>query len=202
MNVVLDLIREYGVMVIFLAIMLEYACFPLPSEVLLPLSGVLCAKIGIPWAVIYGFSIIAGIIGSSLCYGVGFWGGQRLIQKAQARWPKTQKGLDKGQALFERYAQGAVLVCRMIPLCRTYISFIAGAGRQRYGSFLLFSAVGIAIWNALLLSAGYALGDNWLQIVLYYQWFKNGLLLLAAAATLLLLARHFGKKHVIRIGKR
>lgn len=196
MDMVLSLIREYGVVVIFVAIMLEYACFPLPSEVLLPLAGVLCAQNGISWLVLYGSSIVAGLLGSSLCYGIGLWGGTRLLQGVSARWPKTKRGLDKGQEIFAHYAQRAVLISRLIPLCRTYISFIAGAGHQRYGSFVLYSGVGIACWNAILLSVGYALGDNWLELVLYYEWFKYALLivLLAAVAYWLLHKRELHRR--------
>ena len=191
MDMVFALVREYGVLVIFAAIMLEYACFPLPSEVLLPLAGVLCARCGISWSVIYLLSILAGLIGSSFCYVVGRSGGAALLQAVMHRFPRSQAGIEKGQAFFARYDKRAVCLSRLVPICRTYISFIAGAGGQRWGGFMAYSALGIAIWNAMLLTAGYALGDDWPQIVLYYQRFQYGLLAVLAAAAFIWLARRY-----------
>lgn len=191
MEVLFDMVRQYGVLVIFAAILLEYACFPLPSEILLPLAGVLCARLGIPWIIIYLGSILAGLVGSSVCYGVGRWGGQALLQAVMRRIPKSQAGISKGQMIFDRYHKRAVCFSRLIPICRTYISFIAGAGGQRLSSFLIYSAAGIALWNAALLTAGYALGDDWPQIVLYYRQFQYGLLAVAIVLVVIWLIRRY-----------
>ena len=198
MEVVFAMVRQYGVMVIFIAIVLEYACFPLPSEILLPLAGVLCARCGIAWSVIYMLSIVAGLAGSSFCYGVGRMGGPALLKAVMRRIPRSQAGIEKGQAIFKRYDKRAVCLSRLVPVCRTYISFIAGAGGQHYRGFLAYSSLGIAVWNAILLTAGYALGDDWPQIVLYYERFQYGLLAVAAALAAGWLLRRYRCRRVQR----
>lgn len=198
MDMVFAMVREYGVLVIFAAIVLEYACFPLPSEILLPLAGVLCARCGISWSVIYLLSILAGLAGSSFCYGVGRLGGPALLQAVMHRIPRSRAGIEKGQAIFKQYDKRAVCLSRLIPICRTYISFIAGAGGQRWGGFITYSSLGIAVWNAVLLTAGYALGDEWPQIVLYYQRFQYGLLIMLAALAFIWLLRRFKCRRVQR----
>lgn len=179
MAYVLSLIDQYGLLAIFLVIALEYACFPLPSEVVLPLAGALAAQGGMSLFSIYGVSILAGLLGSTVCYGLGRWGGVHLLEKFMLKFPKSRKGLEGSQQQFSRYAHWAVCLGRMIPLCRTYISLIAGVSKQNLVSFLLFSFLGIACWNGILVGGGYFLGENWQLIEGYYEQFKGIIIVLA-----------------------
>ena len=60
----------------------------------------------------------------------------------------------------------------MIPLCRTYISFIAGISRQNIWSYLLSTAIGVAVWNSVLLALGFLLAENWELATEYYEQYK------------------------------
>ena len=74
-NVIFDLLSHYGMFAIFLLIMIEYACFPISSEIVLPLSGMVAAQLGHKVTFVILISVIAGILGSSFCYFLGRIGG-------------------------------------------------------------------------------------------------------------------------------
>lgn len=174
----MTLFESGGLWALCVMIALEYACFPLPSEVLLPLAGALCARGGIGLGVIFPLSVLAGLLGCSFCYWVGRIGGNRFLNWLMKRVPKSRKGIEASGETFNHYAHLAVCAGRMVPICRTYISFIAGAGGQRFGGFLWYSFLGIACWNLLLLGAGFYLGERWEMVSGYYDELKGFVVLL------------------------
>ncbi len=172
MSFFINLIYKYGLLAMFIMILLEYACFPVSSEIVLPFSGAVASMNHISFFVIIPVSVVAGLIGTSICYLIGLFGGAPLIEKIKRKFPKTQKGLDNSYAKFEKYGSTAVCVGRVIPICRTYIAFIAGAVKQNYLVFFVSSAIGITTWNIILIGLGYLLRDNWEMVGEYYGRYK------------------------------
>jgi len=151
-----EAMSRFGLLGMFLVVALEYACFPLPSEVLLPLAGFTCAAAGVPPVLSVFVSTLAGLSGSFVCYLLGRFG-QRFLEKLLKRFPKAKEKLAETRAFSSSFGGLSVMAARVIPLCRTWISFAAGLAAQRISSFLLYSAMGIIIWNTLLLGSGYLL---------------------------------------------
>ena len=172
MEFVMDAVRDYGLIGVFVLILLEYACFPLPSEIVLPFSGAVASQSGWTYWEILLLSTIAGVLGALACYIIGYFGGYPLVEKIGRRFPKMQKGLDASRKKYVQYASFASGVGRVIPLCRTYISFIAGISRQNIWSYLLSTAVGVAVWNSVLLALGFLLAENWELATEYYEQYK------------------------------
>lgn len=170
--------QNYGLFAMFLCILLEYGCFPVSSEIILPLSGAMASHQGIPLFVMLPVSIVAGLIGTSFCFFVGKGGGNKILNKLTTRFPKMQKPLQSSFQTFDKYGAYAVCVGRVIPICRTYIAFVAGASGQSYPAFLFSSLFGIAVWNTLLIGLGYGLKDNWNVLISYYDRYKHVILLL------------------------
>lgn len=166
-------INEYGLTAMMLIIFLEYACFPVSSEIILPFSGAFASVHHIPFFIILPLSVIAGLLGTSICYAIGRFGGNVLLDGIAKRFPKTEKSIQTSKHKFECYGSPAVLFGRMIPLCRTYIAFIAGAAIQPLKQYLFFSAIGITIWNTILIGIGYFLRENWNVVSAYYRDYKN-----------------------------
>lgn len=188
MEQILSLFEQYGIFAMFLIIFLEYACFPISSELVLPFTGALAAREHLSLFFVLPISVLAGLLGTGLCYLVGRVGGEGLIAALLKRFPKAQKGIDDGRKKFESYGAYAVCIGRVIPLCRTYIAFIAGAAGQPPSVYFPFSFLGITIWNSALLSMGFLLGDNWGAVTGYYARYKHILLpvLLTGVGLLLL----------------
>lgn len=150
-----ELLSQFGLAGIFVATALEYACLPMPSEVLLPLAGSLAAAAGLPLALTVSVTVLAGLTGSALCYALGALGGRPLLRRLLCRFPAALRQLEITECWHRRTGGLSVMLSRVIPLFRTWISFVAGLCRQSFPHFLLYSAMGIIVWNTLLVWGGY-----------------------------------------------
>ncbi len=178
----MEIIRDYGMPAVFVLITLEYACLPVPSEIVLPFAGAVAVGAGVGFPVILLVATIAGLLGSFICYAIGRYGGVKVVHKLVTRFPKMKPGLDYSQKQFDRFALLSVGAGRVIPLCRTYISFIAGLGRQNPIAFAVSSTVGIVVWNSVLVGVGYYFSENWQMIIRYYEDYKIVVIILAGLA--------------------
>lgn len=173
MDFLLNFIYEYGLIAMFFLILIEYACFPVSSEIVLPFSGAVASIQHVSFFVIIVVSVVAGLIGTSFCYAVGRFGGVPLIETIKRKFPSSQKGLDNSFEKFNKYGSVAVCVGRVIPICRTYIAFVAGAVKQPYSVFVTSSGIGITVWNIILIGLGYTLRENWKVVGTYYEEYKT-----------------------------
>ena len=179
MDWIIDFITQYGLIAMFVFIALEYACLPLPSEVVLPLSGALTVSSGRPLILVIMISVVAGLLGSMICYSIGYSGGNAALDKIMHLYPSTKKGIESTRRFYRQYATMSVGIGRVIPLFRTYISFMAGITKQKVSVFLLASSVGILVWNSILITLGYWLADRWTEVMSYYDQGKWVIVLLA-----------------------
>nr|WP_302595121.1 DedA family protein [uncultured Cellulosilyticum sp.] len=179
-NYMIYLIEKLGYIGIFLVIGLEYACFPIPSEVVLPFVGMSIPQTSLSFLPSFLVSILAGLSGSLICYAIGFYGGEPLLARLSKRSTGLQTALDKFNTWFASYGRWAVLFTRVVPLTRTYISLFAGVSRMSIVEFLLYSATGIALWNLVLMSLGFYVGNNWTLIESLLNTYSNIVLTLVA----------------------
>lgn len=172
-NQIMYIISEIGYIAVVIITAMEYACFPaMPSEVILPAIGILAAKGEITYFGALVSSVLGGLIGSLLCYFIGYYGGGVLIEKIILKFPKTKRSIDTINIWFEKYGKLAIFFTRLIPLTRTYISIIAGTTKFNKKTFILFSIMGIIIWNTILVSLGYFIGHNWSYIHLIMKQYS------------------------------
>ena len=104
-------------------------------------------------------------------------------------FPKTEKGITASEKKMEQYGAFAVCFGRLIPLCRTYIAFIAGSVKQPFRQYLAYSFFGITVWNCVLISLGYLLKSNWNEVQRYYGEYKQVLVATAVIIVIILLLR-------------
>lgn len=195
MNHIIKFIYTNGLWAMFTVILLEYACFPVSSEIVLPFSGAFASVKDIPFLIMLTASVTAGIIGTSFCYLIGRVGGDKILHKIMTKFPSTKKSIEASYQRFEQY--GTYIVCfgRMIPIIRTYIAFVAGAVKQSYLTFFLYSVLGITVWNATLIGIGYVLRDNWTKAITYYERYKNIIIPVLLLALLFFIYRRINKKN-------
>lgn len=183
--------NQYGIYIIFLFIILEYSCFPIPSEVILPIAGAYAVFNNLNIILIIFLSIICGLIGSTICYLIGY-GGRNIIIK---RIIKTQNNEFNNSVInYNKYKNLSVCFCRVIPLCRTYISFVSGLNKHNILSFILFSFIGISIWNTILILLGYNLFDNLALIEIFYNKYKITLLIILSILVIVFIIYKNSKK--------
>lgn len=162
MNQMIDTLKgmvdSFGYIGIFIATSLEYGCFPVSSEVLLPFIGffVFGGEMSLFGAILV--STAGGIAGSLVCYCFGRFG-RRFIEKTLcSKYSSLKKGLEKAGRVFDKYGSKSVLIARVFPIARTYISIPAGLMGMNIYVFVIYTAVGSFVWNTMLISAGYFLG--------------------------------------------
>jgi len=147
---------------------IESACIPLPSELIMPLSGWMLIKAqSLPAA----YTLIAGAygalgctIGSIVAYAVGAWGGRPFLNKYGRYILISRHDLDLADRWFDRSGSWTIFVSRLLPVVRTFISLPAGIARMHLGKFLIYTFTGSFIWCAGLAYGGYLLGEHWEQI--------------------------------------
>ena len=157
----IHLITDYGLVIVFVLMAAENACLPVPSEVVVPYGGVLAALGHTSmWAVIV-VSTAAALLGAGTVYAIGRFGGRPLALRYGHRIRIKPSHLDKAEQWFARRGEPMVLYTRMLPVVRTFISLPAGIARMPWTKFLLYTAIGSAVWNTALAYLGWAFGANW-----------------------------------------
>lgn len=173
---VTDVVEKLGYAGLFLMIALENVFPPIPSEVVLPLAGFLTGQ-GRMW---YPGAVLAATAGSLagalILYYAGYYFGEQRVRRLVRRYGKwamlSEEDIDKADEWFDRRHREAVLIGRLFPVVRSLISIPAGIRRMEMGKFLLYTAIGSAIWNSVLIGFGWILGDNWDAVEKYVGYLQ------------------------------
>ena len=164
------LIGSWGLPAVFLLMLLESACIPVPSEAIMPFAGFAVSEGKLTMAGIIIAGVAGNLVGSWIAYAVGYYGGRPFVD----RWGKyvllRPHHLDTAQHWFDHYGAPVVFFGRMIPIVRTFISLPAGFGRMNFWKFTLFTVLGCVPWVAMLGYVGYKLGANWEKIQPYLDY--------------------------------
>jgi len=169
---ILDFIRHVyqilGWPGVVLLMAIESACIPLPSEIIMPLSGWMLVAdkgLGVEYVVLAGLcGAVGNVIGSVIAYWVGAWGGRPFLHRYGKYVLVSHHDIEVADRWFDRYGDQIVFLSRLLPAVRTFISFPAGIARMKMGKFLLYSFLGSFPWSVGLAYGGYLLGQNWERI--------------------------------------
>lgn len=189
-GIIVHVIGTTGYSGIFVLMLLESCGIPAPSEVIMPFAGFL---VGIGrlqfWpAVLLG--ALGNLAGSLLAYGIGRLGGRPLL----ARWGKyifiSQPDLDRADGWFKRHGEATVLVGRLLPVIRTYISFPAGISEMNIGTFSFYTLLGALPWSMLFTWLGVKLQNNWVLIHTKLHNFDTAMAVVLVTAIIWYVYRH------------
>ncbi|WP_020575043.1 DedA family protein [Actinopolymorpha alba] len=145
-----------------LAVALENLFPPIPSEIILPLAGFTASRGELSLVSALVWTTLGSVVGAVALYYIGALVGRERTRAIVAKLPLVKlSDVDKTEAWFVKHGVGTVFFGRMIPIFRSLISIPAGIERMSIGTFLIFTAMGSAIWNTALVMAGYFLGENW-----------------------------------------
>lgn len=157
----IHLVETGGLIVIFLAMVLESCGIPLSVEVVAPAAGALAAAghlslIGVIVAVVAG-----NMVGSFIAYGLARRYGRGLVLGPGRYIGLSEGHLELADRFFERFGAWAVLIGRVLPVICGYISYPAGLARMRPLWFGITTLIGATVWATVLTTVGYKLGENW-----------------------------------------
>lgn len=160
-NQILAYMTDYGLIFMAVIIFLEYLNLPgFPAGVILPLTGVWASGSGKEFVLALVVSIMAALLASWILYIVGWYGGDFIIKKYIEKFPKQKETIEKQLGYLREKGNMGIFISKLIPMVRTIISIPAGVLRLNFLQYTLYSALGIAIWNGVLISTGYFLGQE------------------------------------------
>jgi len=161
-NAATDFIDSVGTVGVFLLMVLESACIPVPSEATMLFAGFNVSQGDMTLFGIVVAGVLGNVVGSWIAYAVGYYGRLELLDRNRLIHV-NRKHLDWADRWFERHGDVTVFVCRMLPIVRTFISLPAGIARMPFWRFTLLTLAGCVPWVLALALIGRAVGDNWTE---------------------------------------
>ncbi|MGR4852428.1 DedA family protein [Streptomyces sp. LARHCF252] len=178
-----DLVETMGGPGAGLAIALENLFPPLPSEVILPLTGFAAGQGVLTLASALFWTTLGSVVGAVVLYGIGMLFGRDRMHAIWAKLPLVKASdLERTEDWFAKHGTKAVFLGRMVPIFRSLISVPAGVARMPLPVFVMLTTLGSLIWNAVLVMAGYWLGDQWEVVETYVSVVSKVVLVLVVVA--------------------
>ena len=162
-----------GYLGVMVAMAIESAMIPLPSELILPYAGFLVSDpsqieplTGGTWNfwIVVVAATIGNTLGSLIAYAIGAYGGRPFLERYGRYLLIRPHEIELADGFFAKHGAATVFIGRLLPIVRTFISFPAGVARMPLGKFVVYSTAGAFLWSMLLVYAGTVLGANWVQI--------------------------------------
>lgn len=195
---VIDLISSLGYVGVAIAMAIESACIPLPSEIIMPFAGYVVSTgrftlLGIALA-----GTVGCLIGSLAAYALGYWGGESVVRAVIRKYGKYvlvhESELDQAIAWFDKFGSAITFSSRLLPVVRTFISLPAGIARMPISPFIIYSTLGSFLWSYLLGYIGLQLGENWDTLGVYFHRFDAAIVIVGVASVAWYIS-HKLKKH-------
>lgn len=165
---VVEVMRTLGAPGVGVATALETVFPPVPSEVVLPLAGYTAnlGYYGLGAAILW--ATVGSLVGALVLYRLGAaWGAERLCATAERIPLLHASDVERSIAWFGRHGRSAILLGRLVPGVRSFISIPAGIDRMPLLQFALYTTAGSLVWNTALIVAGYELGAQWHRVEAY-----------------------------------
>ncbi len=155
------LIGAWGLPAVFVLMLLESACIPVPSEAIMLFAGFAVSTGDMTLAGITVAGVAGNVIGSWIAYAVGRYGGRPFIDTYGRYVLLRHRHVELAERWFAKYGPAAVFFSRMLPIVRTFISLPAGVGKMPFWRFTAYTVAGCLPWVLLLGWIGMKVGDNW-----------------------------------------
>lgn len=160
-NLAVDVVREVGLPGIFVMMVLESACIPIPSEATFLFAGFNVAEGSYSMVAVVAVGTFANVVGSWIAYAVGYFGRVDLLEKHGRKFHVKPSHLRQADDWFAKYGSATVFFTRMLPIIRTFISLPAGVARMPFWRFTILTTLGCIPWIWGLTAIGFYAGDRW-----------------------------------------
>ena len=160
-EVATDVVAELGLLGIFVLMLLESACIPVPSEATMLFAGFNVSDGEYSMFAAVAVGSVANLVGSWVAYAVGYYGRGDILEKHGKKLHIKKSHLEWADRWFERHGDATVFFTRMLPIIRTFISLPAGVARMPFWRFSVLTLAGCVPWVFMLTFIGREAGDNW-----------------------------------------
>lgn len=185
---IIYIISVLGYTGLFIAMTLQSACIPLPSEIILPFSGFLVSQGVFDFWLTVLTATIGSLTGSILAFSLGFFKGEVFVRSLIKKYGKYilvfEYELDDAERWFRKYGEIITFVSRLLPVIRTFIALPAGISKMNFTKFCLFVVSGDFLWSMFLVYIGKVFGGNWDILGNYFHKFDFIIVILGMAAFL------------------
>jgi membrane protein DedA with SNARE-associated domain len=176
-------LAHYGIVAV-LVLMFVDAVFPAASELVMVYGGALASGALVHRFDVFGWHatgfaayisvVVAGVVGYQLGAIVGWWvgyrGGHPFLERHGRWFHLTPQKLDRAERWFQRWDVWAVLLGRITPVARSFVSIPAGVFESPFARYNLFTLIGNAVWCLALAAVGWALGSSWDTFHEDFRW--------------------------------
>src|SRR5467141_3870815 len=159
-DAIVNLLYQTGYVGVFLLMVMESATLPVPSEVVLPLGGYLVFQGRLEFWSTVAVATVGSLVGTMVDFGIGYYLGRPAVLRYGRIVRFSEKRLETTEKWFASHGRSVVLFARFVPLLRTLIAFPAGLVKMDVKRFLVYSAVGILVWDIALVYLGVLPGQH------------------------------------------
>jgi membrane protein DedA with SNARE-associated domain len=156
-----DVIDAMGLPGIFVLMVAESACIPIPSETTFLFAGFNVSNGEYSMFAVVAVGTLANVVGSWLAYAVGYFGRVDILEKHGRKLHIKPSHLQWADRWFEKYGSATVFFSRMLPIIRTFISLPAGVARMPFWRFTVLTTLGCIPWIFMLTFIGQQVGEHW-----------------------------------------
>src|SRR5712691_6049897 len=197
-TLITNLYVSTGLLGIVLAMAIESCCIPLPSEIVMPLAGIMIVNgkllHGTNTLVALLLVALAGaagcLLGSIIAYIIGYTGGRPLLLKYGRYLLISQHDADKADQFFQRWGSETTFFSRLLPVVRTYISLPAGIAKMPFAKFCIYTVLGSFPWCLILAYVGTIIGGNLATLSPIFHTFDVVILIVLVVLIALYIRRH------------
>ena len=195
---IVGIMNHWGYLGVFLLVAVENIFPPIPSEVILLFGGALTATaLGV--GMIVAATLGASVGAVSLYYIGKILKVERLKKLVSGKPGRVLRlkpaDIERADSWFDNKGNITVLFCRCVPILRSLISVPAGMSEMPMGRFLVYTVLGSAVWNTVLVVIGHNLGDNWQSILGFFDKFSDIVLVACVVVAIIVLVWWFGFRH-------
>ena len=156
-----NVVADFGLTGVFILMLLESACIPIPSEATMLFAGFNVSEGEYSLFAAVAVGSVANLVGSWAAYWLGYVGRVDVLEKHGRKLHIKQSHLRWADRWFERHGDATVFFTRMLPIIRTFISLPAGVARMPFWRFSVLSFLGCVPWVFMLTYIGKQAGDRW-----------------------------------------
>ena len=156
-----DTVDAMGLAGVFVLMLAESACIPIPSEATMLFAGFNVSNGEYSLAAAVAVGSFGNLVGSWLAYWLGYAGRVDVLEKHGRKLHIKKSHLEWADRWFERHGDATVFFARMVPVVRTFISLPAGVARMPFVRFSVLTLLGCVPWVLMLTLIGREAGDNW-----------------------------------------
>jgi membrane protein DedA with SNARE-associated domain len=185
------LVHHYGLVALFIIVMLESGGVPLPGETALVAAGVFASRGDLNIVAVIAVAAVAAIVGDNLGYWIGRTGGRTVL----TRWTVTSGTLPWAESFFARHGPKTIFLARFFSILRVTAAWMAGVSRMRWWTFFGWNAAGGICWAVLVGLVSYYLGQTAADAISHYGLI--GGVAIAGLAVAGLVGFHFWRKRLV-----